>query len=84
MNYLVSDSSFYDLQFMLPMTFLQTNELEDNSLMIPSINEHKVSRDKSLYLGLGVLSNIYTSHTLYNLMYWQELSGYKTDELTPA
>ncbi len=63
MNYYVNEKNFYDLQFILPMTFLQTNSKDDNSRMTMSINEHKISKDKSHYLGLGVLSNIHTGNT---------------------
>jgi hypothetical protein len=71
MNYYISDTSFYDMQFMLPMTFLKTASKDDYTLMQISINEHKVSRDKSLYLGLGVLSNIHTGNTFRDLHYWE-------------
>jgi hypothetical protein len=70
LNYYISDTSFYDMQFMLPMTFLKSSGDNDSEYPIKrSINEHKVSKDKSLYLGIGELSSIHTSYTFRDLKY---------------
>ena len=51
LNYLVSDKSFYDLQYMLPFKFLKAADKIDE--ITKRINERKVSSNKQIYLGLG-------------------------------
>ena len=81
MNYLVLSDCMYDLQFMLPMTFLKTGEDELPDLFQVSLNERKLSKDKSNYLGLGNLSNIFTGHSLKDLFYMWQLSSMTPDDM---
>jgi hypothetical protein len=58
---------------MLPMTFLKTGVVDDIRRIPMGINERKISKDKSVYLGLGVMSNIYIGYSLYDLIYWDAI-----------
>ena len=51
MNYIVSRENFYDLFYLLPTTYLKS---EDNFYDVGHcVNERKLTKDKSVYLGMG-------------------------------
>lgn len=77
MNYLMTEDGMYDLRFMAPLPFIKVNKNPNNFYKVPkSINERKISKNQSLYLGVGNMNMITTSYTLYNLVYWQEFQYY--------
>lgn len=58
-NYIVTAERFYDLQYLLPFTFLNSDGDEEVDLIKMSLNEKKLSQDKALYLGLGNMAAIH-------------------------
>jgi len=77
LNYIVTQDKFYDLQFMSPFNFVTTGKREPIKHMINSVNELKVGRDKSTYLGIGRMSSIYKSHSFQTLIYWRDIFALK-------
>ena len=69
---------------MAPFSFIKTIEKEDLISVKISINEVKISKDKSVYLGLGNMDSLYTGTTLHNLLYWRELLYFSNGTIHPS
>jgi hypothetical protein len=80
MNYIVTNSNFYDLFYLLPTTYLKS---EDNFYDTQHcINERKLTKDKSIYLGMGQRNQININYSFLDLYYCNSLSSYSNDQLT--
>lgn len=80
MNYIVTNSNFYDLFYLLPTTYLKAEDKLNNAPL--SLNERKLSKDKSLYLGIGQRNQVNMSYTFLDLYYCKALIEKPNDVLT--
>lgn len=79
LNYIITDSNFFDLFYLLPTTYMKSEDQID-SLPI-CVNERKLSKDSSLYLGMGIRNSISMQYTFLDLYYCQQLNAYQTDTI---
>jgi hypothetical protein len=80
-NYIMTKTNSYDLFYLLPFKFIKAED--DFKNIGIGRNERKLSKDFSLYLGMGNQNTIHMTYTLLDLYYCHMLTLEKDREITP-